>query len=301
MDPLDAIGSLLLAWHEDERVRTVAALIEPATAGVLADLHLNREAAPQLLRVRLPGMSAPDEQCPALVALRADDWYTRQHLAERALAQAKQPGERHVCGWIASPAEPGALGLGLSAAMRFAPDGGSATMVFRHYDPRVREVLDSTLGAHWALSRVPQASAWCYVARTGLPVVRQQAPHPAPQARPEGASGLSARAQQTLRRCQTINQAIDLAMQTGWSFRPDAPAVCDRALDTATALGYVGEADQLAYLLHTLSLGIGFDRHPLVIQALRQASPGASYAEAIGGLSAEQWRLIGADLPRHPA
>lgn len=290
---------MLLTWHEDERVRTVAALIDPSTTAVLDELHLNRAAAPGPLRLRLPDMPVPEDQRPALVLLQADDWQTRQRLAERALAQSTQPGERHVCAWIASPVEAAALGRSLSAAMRFYPAGAFRPMVFRHHDPRVREVLEATLGAHWAVTRVPEVSAWCYVGRTGLPVVRHQ-PQPPTAARSDSEPWMSARVEQTLHRCQTINQAIDLAMQSGWSYHSDAPAVCDRALDTATALGYAGEADQIAYLLHTLSLGVGFERHPVVIQTLRQAPAGVSYVDAIGGLSPDQWRLIAADLTRRP-
>ena len=145
------------------------------------------------------------------------------------------------------------------------------------------------------MSIIPHVEGWIYLDR-------------AKAARVSMASGedaktpnvtTHARIEQVLSRCKEINTAIDLAVREGWNYQPGAVQLADGAYDQAEQMGLVGAADRLAFIMHSLTLGLGFERHPIIRAALMEnGSTNLRYIDSVKGISAGQWQQVANESTR---
>jgi hypothetical protein len=259
-----------------------AALIERLGAG----------AAP-LVHLKLPSTKLPPEQLPALLVIDPPSWQLRQTSINVALEAHAQQSPPIICGWLWSSMSVAALARSIASSLLRVAEPQNR-YVFRHHDPRVRSCLRALLGDAWLKTLLPQPHEWLWLRADGS--VELQTSAPAASAallhtgQPEISSVSASRVQQVIERCAEINQALAFARREGWRFVDTAYTNADHALSACEQLGFSGNADRLAFVLHALMLTPRFYNHPPIAEVLHSARKNATtYIEAAARIGPALW------------
>jgi hypothetical protein len=287
MHTVNSIFSELVAWYELPNVKTLCFIVDPCTHENLTaiDSKLAVDSS-KVFPIKLAGTDVAVKESPALVLLEKDDWQLRQRSVEQALHDLKNINpDRHISGWLATSATPQSLAQKLTRSMDVRLIRGKRT-VLRHHDPRVRQYIEAIAGCDWLLSLVPDVKAWAYLRHDSQ--WSSWTNNLDQQERVE----LSPLIKKALLQSGEVNRVVQLAMQEKLMLGQDVYSVVHHAFEKTEKYGYTNEDDRLAFGLHSLMLGLGFESRPQITAALSLADKNASYCDAVAHLSAAQWESI---------
>lgn len=286
MDSLaDRLNRQIDTWLSG-RGGCVAAVLDAAGPETLARVF-GGDAGPAAAHINVPlaPLQLPGELLPSLVPLSAENWLLRQRTVEIALDHSPGQGCPAVCGWIWCDMDAQALAARLGASM-IRPLQGGGRYFFRYHDPRVRACLSALLGSEWLADQLQATHGWLSVSHSQFLRTESDAPACVPSARdvdPEAAL-------RAIRRTEEINRAINVAVESGWSFSGRCYATADAALDRCERMSFAGAADRLAFMLHALTVSSQFDSHPVIARQLQEAIvAGESYVQAAERVPMDIW------------
>lgn len=287
MQTVNSIASELVRWYDLPRASTVGCVVDPCTDENLsvmgAGITIN---SPHVFSIKLVGTDVSVNERPALVVFEKTDWLLRQTSIEKALLDLNDANpNRFISGWFASSLHPQDLVRKLSVSMDSRLINSKRTLL-RHHDPRVRQYVEAIVGNQWLQSLVPGVIAWGYLrhdcqwsAWTDVPEVTDE-------------SALTPLIKKVLLQSAEVNRVIQLASQEKIKLDSHVYSVIHQAFDKTEKYGYINQDDRLAFALHSLMMGLGFETRSQVATALSQADNGTNYCDAIAHLSPQQWGLI---------
>jgi Domain of unknown function (DUF4123) len=287
MQTVNSIFSELVAWYELPNVKTVCFIVDPCTHENLTAIDSKLAVdCPKVFPIKLAGTDVAVEESPALVLIEKDDWQLRQRSVEQALFDLKDiNSQRFISSWVATSATPQSLAQKLTQSMDVRLISGKRT-VLRHHDPRVRQYIEAVAGFDWLLSLVPDVKAWAYLRHDS-----QWSSWTSNLDLKEKVE-LSPLIKKALLQSGEVNRVVQLAMQEKLILSQDFYSVVHRAFEKTEKYGYANEDDRLAFGLHSLMLGLGFESRPQIAAALSLADKKTSYCDAVAHLSAVQWESI---------
>jgi hypothetical protein len=287
MQTVNSISSELVAWYDLPDVKTVGFIVDPCTNENLAiiDSRLTVDCD-KVFPIKLAGTGVAVEESPALVVFEKDEWLLRQSSVEKALLDLENiNSQRFISAWLAASATPQSLAQKLTRSMDTRLISGKQT-VLRHHDPRVRQYIEAVVGLEWLKSLVPDVKAWAYLKHDlQWSAWTSQSNH---QEKVE----LSALVKKALLQSGEVNRVVQLAIQEKIVLDKDVYSIVHRAFEKTEKYGYTNEDDRLAFALHSLMLGLGFESRTQIAVVLNQADKNMGYCDAVAQLSAAQWQSI---------
>lgn len=286
----DISDQLFILARKHLRTTVLLDPLEPLQGNLAA---LIEDRARTSRSVELPPFTGRSSTAPLLVQL--DDWHDPLLDASIALAReqsSKPDGIRQVGGWIFGSETLDALAESIGRRLDVAH--GAERRHLRVHDPRVQTCLIHMLDASRRASFCTGKTQWLSLREDGTLQIFVGA---VDQPRRIITSAVDGTLWQRLHDISAINRATAAMRRLGQAFQSHWIAQIESLLRRARELGYDAQPDQIAFAVHGLTLGMAFDQHPRVREALSSASErGEGFCQAMAAFTPAELHAIAGAL-----